>query len=266
MIFNIFKDNSIETLNKITSRYGVSIFSPCDFFYATKRLRSKGDIVAVKDQKIIFDAIKEYSDYGYFYATVLLAECYITGFGTEENSEEGLLLLRKLEHCKDPLVYCDIGVILLFTGRSATEAKKYLTYAAEHGEVGAYFGLGLFYLGLNKGAEYNKSLAIEMFELALKNRDFDVWEMLIPAYIENGEVGKAITILKRLISKNDVPEDTKKEIMDWLSSIPSGDNELLPYPENCIKENVLNWASRHILELNKKESHKIESGKTKNEN
>ena len=260
MIFNIFKDNSIETLNKITSRYGVSIFSPSDFFYAAEKLRSKGDIVAVKDQKIIFDTIKEYSDYGYFYATVLLAECYITGFGTEENSEDGLLLLRKLEHCKDPLVYCDIGVILLFTGRSATEAKKYLTYAAEHGEVGAYFGLGLFYLGLNKGAEYNKPLAIEMFELALKNRDFDVWEMLIPAYIENGEVGKAITTLKGVISKNDVPEDVKKGIMDWLSSIPPRNNELFSDPENYLKENVLNWASKYVLERNKKELFKIKSG------
>ena len=171
-----------------------------------------------------------------------------------------MLLLRKLEHCKDPLVYCDIGVILLFTGRSATEAKKYLTYAAEHGEVGAYFGLGLFYLGLNKGAEYNKSLAIEMFELALKNRDFDVWEMLIPAYIENGEVGKAITTLKGVISKNDVPEDVKKGIMDWLSSIQPRNNELFSDPENYLKENVLNWASKYVLERNKKELFKIESG------
>lgn len=251
-------NNSIDVLNKITSRYGVSIFSPCDFFYAAEKLRSKGDIVAVKDQKIIFDAIKEYSDYGYFYATVLLAECYITGFGTEENSEDGLLLLRKLEHCKDPLVYCDIGVILLFTGRSASEAKKYLTYAAERGEAEAYFSLGLFYLGFNERTECNKSLAIKMFELALKNRCFYVWEMLIHAYINNGEIEKAISTLKELMSQNDIPEDTKKEIMDWLSSIPPRENELFSDPENYIKENVLNWASKYVLERNKKELFKIE--------
>ena len=55
-------NNSIDELNNITSRYGIIIFSPSDFFYAAEKLRSKVDIVAVKDQKIIFDAIKEYSD------------------------------------------------------------------------------------------------------------------------------------------------------------------------------------------------------------
>jgi len=105
-----------------------------------------------------------------------------------------------------------------------------------------------------------------MFELALKNRDFDVWNMLIPAYTENEEVGKAITALKGLMSQNDVPEDTKKEIMDWLLSIPPRNNELFPDLENCIKENVLNWASNYVLERNKKKLLKIESGKTKNEN
>ena len=259
-------NNSIDELNNITSRYGIIIFSTSDFFLAVEKLNSEEKAVALKDKKIIFNALEKYSDCGYFNATINLARCYITGFGTKPNYEKGLQLLRKLEHCKDPLVYCDIGVILLLTGRSASEAKKYLTYAAEHGEVGAYFGLGLLYLGWNEGAEYNKSLAIEMFELALKNRDFDVWNMLIPAYTENGEVGKAITALKGLISKNDVPEDTKKEIMDWLLSIPSRNNELFPYPEIYIKKNVLNWASKHILEHNKKELHKIESGKTKNEN
>lgn len=238
----MFKDNSIETLNNITSRYGINIFSPSDFFYAVEKLKSKGDIVAIKDRKIIFDAIKEYSDCGYFNATVLLAECYISGFGTEENSEEALLLLRKLEHFNDPLVCCDIGSILLWTGRSATEAKKYLTYAAEHGEVGAYFSLGLFYLGVHEGTEYNKPLAIKMFELALKNRDFDAWNLLIPIYMETGKVEKAIKTLKELMSRNDIPEDTKKEIMDWLSSIPPRNNELFSDPENYLKENVLNLA------------------------
>ena len=177
-----------------------------------------------------------------------------------------MLLLRKLEHCKDPLVYCDIGVILLLTGRSATEAKKYLTYAAERGEAEAYFSLGLFYLGFNERTECNKSLAIKMFKLALKNRYFCAWNPLIQIYIEEWDVKKAIKTLKELMSQNDVPEDTKKEIMDWLLSIPPRNNELFPDLENCIKENVLNWASNYVLERNKKKLLKIESGKTKNEN
>ena len=84
-----------------------------------------------------------------------------------------------------------------------------------------------------------------MFELSLRNRDFDVWNMLIPAYTENEEVGKAITALKGLMPR---------------------ENELFPDPENYTKENVLNWASNYVLERNKKKLLKIESGKTKNEN
>ena len=226
-------NNSIETLNKITSRYGMIISHVDDLFRAVFDLILKNQIgtieIPTEDQKTIFRAIKEYSDCGYIKATVDLVECYIFGFGTELDIEEGLLLLQRYDRHlkyleKDPSLLCIIGYIDTLMEGFECEGEKLLKNAAEHGEARAYYFLGRYYY-----VEGNKSLAIKMYELALKNRFFSVWKPLFAVYNENGEGKKAENLFKGLVDRDDLPYHIDVEIGIFRSSmekfLESVDNE-----------------------------------------
>ena len=236
MIFNLFKDNSIETLNKITSRYGMTISHVDDLFCAVFDLILKNQIgtieMPIEDQKTIFNAIKKYSDWGYFKATINLAECYLFGFGlelTELTVNKGLSILKKITSLidNDPSIMCIYGYTVVMREGLESEGIRILKYAAEHGEARAYYFLGsLYWL---EDAKHNEAFAVEMFELALKNRFFSVWKSLFAVYNENGEPKKAENLFKGLVDRNDLPYHINVEIEIFRSSmekfLESVDNE-----------------------------------------
>lgn len=239
MIFNIFKDNSIETLNKITSRYGIVISHVDDLFCAVFDLILKNQIgtieIPIDDQKTIFNAIKKYSDWGYFKATINLAECYLFGFGlelTELTVNKGLSILKKITSLidNDPSIMCIHGYTIVMREGLKSEGIRILKQAAEHGEARAYYFLGMFYYF--EGTKNSEALAVEMFESALKNRFFSVWRDLFFIYAKNGEDEKVENLLKGLVDRNDLPYHIVVEIRNFesshkkfLESDASGDNE-----------------------------------------
>ena len=224
MIFNIFKDNSIETLNKITSRYGMTISHVDDLFCIVFDLILKNQIgtieIPINDQKTIFNAIKKYSDWGYFKATINLAECYLFGFGvelTELTVDKGLSVLKNTRLIdKDPSIMCIHGYTVVMREGLESEGVRILKYAAEHGEARAYYFLGLLYW--LEDAKHNEALAVEMFELALKNRFFSVWRDLFFIYTKNGENEKVENLIKGLVDRNDLPDHIVVEIRNFESS------------------------------------------------
>ncbi len=137
-------------------------------------------------------------DYSNSWVLLTLAHCYYNGYTVEVDNNKAIELFNKSINLGNSQAMVELSLCYEFDNTKYKEVIELLNLASVLFNTEAMNLLGKYYqLGI--GVEKNINKTIEMYELAIKNQDYNNVYKIVNLYQELGENKKASELYKRAI-------------------------------------------------------------------